>query len=361
METKLVESFYNGKRVLITGHSGFKGSWLCRWLELMGAEVSGISLEPNTTPNHFHQLYPNGRKADYWVDICEEFKITKVFEDARPEIVFHLAAQPSVIESYIGPLNTIRTNVMGTANILNAANLCEQTKVVIIITTDKVYENYDWVYPYRETDRLGGYDIYSASKACTELITQAWRHSFQKEKKDKKFISTARAGNVLGGGDWTSERLVVDIITSRYEGRDLKIRKPESVRPWQHVLDPLHGYLKLGMYMYKNSSLTGAYNFGPNTDTNLTVEALVNMFSDFDQKFAANMKSQDSIYHEANYLTVDSAKAKYTLKWKPLLDIKKTVELTIDWYENFYRKDNLITDVQISNFMELAENDTNIK
>ncbi len=352
MDSSSFKRFYNGKKVLVTGHSGFKGSWLCRWLELLGAEVCGISLSPNTKPSHFEALYKSGRQNDYWADVREKELIEDIFLQISPEIVFHLAAQPSVLESYQNPLETIETNVLGSANILNSAYKNPNTKVVIVITTDKCYENEEWIFPYRENDKLGGHDIYSSSKACVELITKAWQKSFLRQDNEVISIASARAGNVIGGGDWTEDRLVVDLVKSRYTGKMLNVRYPESTRPWQHVLDPLSGYLQLAMCLSKDKNLIGAYNFGPHNDSNLTTLELINLFASFDREYSKGLKLKKPKFHEARHLMVDSTKAKVNLEWSPVFKINEAVQLTEDWYKNYYNKKQILTDSQIELYMD---------
>ena len=351
MNSSSFKKFYSGKRVLVTGHSGFKGSWLCRWLEHLGSEVYGISLSPNTKPSHFEALYKNGRENDYWADVRQKELVDDIFLKNNPEIVFHLAAQPSVLESYRNPLETIETNILGSANILNSACKNPSTKVVVIITTDKCYENKEWIFPYRENDELGGHDIYSSSKACVELITKAWQKSFLRKDNKKISIASARAGNVIGGGDWTEDRLVVDLVKSRYTGKKLHIRYPESTRPWQHVLDPLCGYLQLAMYLSKNKNLIGAYNFGPDNASNLTTIELINLFADLDKRYSEGLEVEKPRFHEASHLMVDSSKAKVNLEWSPVFKINEAVQLTKDWYSNYYNKNHILTDKQIELYM----------
>ena len=356
MDSSALRKFYKGKNILITGHSGFKGSWLCRWLELLGSRVSGMSLRPETNPSHFEVLYKNGRQSDYWQDIRLKNKVKEIFDKVNPEIVFHLAAQPSVIESYRNPLETIETNIVGSGNILKAAYENPYTQIVIVITTDKCYENKEWLYPYRENDELGGHDIYSSSKACVELLTRAWQRSFCSLKENGTAIASARAGNVIGGGDWTADRLVVDLIKSRYTGSELQIRSPESTRPWQHVLEPLSGYLQLAMKISADKTLASSYNFGPDISSNLSTLELINLFASIDKKYPRNPRKNNPEFHEASLLMVDSSKAKAILNWKPIFNVQDSVKLTETWYKNFYQKNRLITDEQIDLYMQRIPN-----
>lgn len=346
--------FYRNRRILITGHSGFKGSWLFRWLELIGADVSGVSLTPSTIPNHFDLLYNQKELKSYWSNICDLDALTEIFENQRPEIIFHLAAQPSVIESYRSPLSTLETNVMGTANVLTAARFSKSVKTVVIITTDKCYENKEWIHPYRETDPLGGYDLYSASKACSELVTSAFRKSFFSAKDTVISIATARAGNVIGGGDWTRDRLIVDYIQASFSGEEFILRNPYSTRPWQHVLDPLWGYLLLAKAIFEDKSLEGAYNFGPDHTSNVTTKSLLNYFPRELAPKIIEKKPDFGSYHEANLLMVDSSKARNVLGYKPFLDLEAAVKFTSDWYERYYTDREILTEVQIQQYMSMV-------
>ena len=267
---------YRNKRVLVTGHTGFKGSWLCKWLNHLGAEVFGYSLNPSTEPNHFDLSNP---KVNSHINNIQDLNSVKDFiAKSEPEIIFHLAAQPLVIKSYKEPLETFSTNIIGTANILEAARYVDTVKAVIIITTDKCYKNKECIYGYRETDELGGYDPYSASKACTELVTESYKNSFFNEDNSGLLIASARAGNVLGGGDWTSNRIFKDIAIAASEKEKLILRNPESIRPWQHVLEPLSGYLLLGQLLFQNrKEFAEPWNFGPSYNSNITVRELVNI------------------------------------------------------------------------------------
>ena len=356
MDSSTFKKFYNNKNILVTGHSGFKGSWLFRWLELLGSKVSGISLPPKTNPSHFDTLSMFGRDKNYWQDIRLKDQVNEIFNTINPEIVFHLAAQPSVIESYRNPLETIETNILGSANILKAAYENPFTKIVIVITTDKCYENKEWFHPYRENDELGGYDIYSSSKACVELITKAWQRSFFSQEENGTTVASARAGNVIGGGDWTEDRLVVDLIKSRYAGAQFKIRSPESTRPWQHVLEPLSGYLQLAMKLFTDKNLAGSYNFGPSSSNNLNTLELINLFAKVDAAYSKDPTFKNPEFHEASLLMVDSSKAKAKLNWKPVFDVRETVQMTENWYKNFYQENHIITDEQIDLYMQRISN-----
>ena len=318
---------YRNKRVLVTGHTGFKGSWLCKWLNHLGAEVFGYSLNPSTEPNHFDLSNP---KVKSHINNIQDLNSVRDFiTKSEPEIIFHLAAQPLVIESYKEPLETFTTNVIGTANILEAARYIDTVKAVIIITTDKCYKNKECIYGYRETDELGGYDPYSASKACTELVTESYKNSFFKKDNTGLLIASARAGNVLGGGDWTSNRIFKDIAIAASEKEKLILRNPESIRPWQHVLEPLSGYLLLGQLLFQNRhEFAEPWNFGPSYNSNITVRELVNIvkkrWNDIEVEF-----EKPKIY-ESKYLMLDSSKAYNKLKRFNFNNTLKKLELNIN-------------------------------
>jgi CDP-glucose 4,6-dehydratase len=350
---RLFNSIYKDRRVLVTGHTGFKGSWLCRWLELLGADVTGYSLSPLTQPNHFDLLSLNTRS--HIDDVRDYSALKKIFSDFKPEIVFHLAAQPSVLISYDEPHETFSTNVLGTVNLLEVCRKTESVKSVVIVTTDKVYKNNEWVYGYREVDELGGHDPYSASKACSEIVTASYRKSFNSVLEATPLIASARAGNVIGGGDWTVNRIVTDAIVAASKGAEFGIRNPLSQRPWQHVLEPLSGYLLLGQLMFQDkTSVADAWNFGPSIDSNLTTEQLVELMHAEWPKIIGDYAIDPNARHEAGLLMVDSTKAKVSLGWDPIWDIENTVRYTIEWYRLFIEKGEVITDRQIALYMEDA-------
>lgn len=343
---------YKDRRVLVTGHTGFKGSWLCRWLQVLGAEVAGYSLEPCTQPNHFDLL--DLKMISYIEDIRDYEALKKVFLDFSPEIVFHLAAQPSVLASYDEPLDTFSTNILGTANVLEASRHTESIKSVVIVTTDKCYKNDERIDGYQETDELGGHDPYSASKACSELVTASYRKSFGLKDKTP-FIASARAGNVIGGGDWTINRIVTDSIIAASKNEKLGIRSPNSTRPWQHVLEPLSGYLLLGQLMFQEQdSAAEAWNFGPSISSNLTTEKLVNLMNSEWDKIAGDYAVDPDARHEAGLLMLDSTKAKSFLNWDPIWSIETTVKHTVEWYRIFLESNEVITDQQINLYMDDA-------
>jgi CDP-glucose 4,6-dehydratase len=355
-----LKKFYNGKRILITGHAGFKGSWLSNILINWGAEIIGYSLEPNTSPNLFETLELKSKIINYFNDIRDIKKLKEVIYKEKPEIIFHMAAQPLVRNSYDDPIYTYQTNIIGTANILEAVKESKSVKSVIIITTDKVYENIEKETGYVEDDRLGGYDPYSTSKACAELITGSYVKSFFNPKdylkKHNLLVSSVRAGNVIGGGDWSKDRLIPDIIKGIFEKEeDIIIRNPNAIRPWQHVLEPLTGYLILARKLYDGEiKFVGAWNFAPEEENFITVEELIKNGINILEKgnYKINTSSEK---HETMVLKLDATKAKNNLNWKPSLNVSKTLKITFDWYKEFYNnKDDIInyTNKQINDFME---------
>ena len=357
---KELKNFYQNKKVLITGHTGFKGSWLTQILLNWEAQISGIALKPNTNPSLFKILKLEKQINNYYCDIRDFKKIAEIIKKEKPEIVFHLAAQPLVRDSYDDPLYTFETNIMGTANLLQAIKEVKTVKSAVIITTDKVYENIELDRPFKETDKLGGYDPYSASKAAAEIIISSYLKSFfnpnDYRKKHQTLIASVRAGNVIGGGDWQKDRLVPDIIKSVFEKREkVIIRNPKAIRPWQYVLEPLLGYLLLAKKLYEGKKdFSGAWNFGPNNKNYLTVEELVKTTLGLLGQGAYEIH-KDFTKHEAQLLKLNSGKAKKLLNWQAKLDIKTILKLTCDWYQAFYEKQDIIklTNQQINNFFNL--------
>ena len=314
--------FYAGKRVLVTGHTGFKGSWLCRILILHGAVVIGYSLEPPTTPNLFSMAGIADKMHSVIGDIRDYEKLKGVFEDFQPEIVFHLAAQPIVKESYVNPRETYEINVMGTVNLMECVRLSDCVKSVVNVTTDKVYENKEWCWGYREDEPLDGYDPYSNSKSCSELVT----HSYKKSFFEDKAISTVRAGNVLGGGDFAKDRIIPDCIRAVEKGETIQVRNPYSVRPYQHVLEPLMVYLELAMRQYRDPALQGYYNVGPDECDCICTGQLVDLFcKSWGQGAGWETKVESGAPHEANYLKLDCSKLKTTFGWKSKWHIEKCI------------------------------------
>ncbi len=341
-----IQNFYKNKRVLITGHTGFKGSWLSLWLQKMGAEVYGFSLKPNTVPNLFDLAEVDKNMNSYIGDIRNLQNVYDVFDSAKPEIVFHLAAQPLVLKSYQDPIETYSTNVMGLVNVLEVVRKTKSIKAFVNVTTDKCYQNNEWVWPYRETDPMGGYDPYSSSKGCSELITAAYRSSFFNENEYKHHgvsIASVRAGNVIGGGDWSENRLIPDIFRALIDQKTVLIRRPESIRPWQHVLEPLFGYLLIAMKLFNyGSEYNGAWNFGPRLEDTKTVKWIV---ENLKKKWTSSTISWEidnsNANHEATFLKLDITKSSSLLNWSPKLDMTLTIEMIIDWYQDFLSGKNV--------------------
>ncbi|MEE3063124.1 MAG: CDP-glucose 4,6-dehydratase [Actinomycetota bacterium] len=329
LELNAFDSAYRGRRVLVTGHTGFKGSWLCLWLQSLGAEVTGLALDPPSEPSHWDLL--KLAIQDHRVDIRDEAAVGAVFAAAQPEIVFHLAAQPLVRRSYHEPITTWATNVMGTAHVLEAARHAPDVRAIVVVTTDKCYENREWPWAYRERDRLGGHDPYSASKAGAELVAASYRTAFL-QQPSAPLLATARGGNVIGGGDWSEDRLIPDLVRSVAVGEPLVIRSPQATRPWQHVLDCLSGYLLLGQRLLAgDDACAGAWNFGPDGDANRTVEQVLQDLAHTWPQLRWQVTS-DPQPHEAGLLQLDSAKARMQLGWRPVWKLEKAIHRTADWY-----------------------------
>ena len=322
--------FYKNKKVFFTGHTGFKGTWLCRILIQAGAEVTGYALEPPTTPSFFVQTEIEKNIHSVTGDVRDRDALIRAVRDTGPDIVFHLAAQPIVRRSYREPSLTYETNVMGTVNILETIRLTESIKSFVNVTTDKVYENKEWYWGYRENENLCGYDPYSNSKSCSELATYSYRNSFF-NGKDAPAISTARSGNVIGGGDYAEDRIIPDCIRAVNEGKEIVVRHPCSVRPYQHVLDCLSGYLLLAQRQYDDKVLEGAYNFGPDDESCVTTEKLVSLFCDVWGSGSVCRVQEDDGPHESNFLKLDCSKSKTVLRWKPHWDIRAAVEKTVEF------------------------------
>jgi CDP-glucose 4,6-dehydratase len=351
------QSTYAGRSVLVTGHTGFKGSWLRLWLERLGADVSGFALAPATTPNHA-DLIPSSSPSIIG-DIRDLDALDAHFAVHEPEIVFHLAAQASVLCSYDDPLGTFSTNVIGTANVLEACRRTPSVRAVVIVTTDKCYDNREWVWGYRETDALGGRDPYSASKACAELVTASYRHSFAGQRRAQGapplLIASARGGNVIGGGDWTADRIIPDAMRAAALGAPVQVRNPESSRPWQHVLDLCAGYLLLGQQLLRGSPCTAeAWNFGPDAASNLSVGALVHRMEEAWPAVRGDIAPRHGAPHEARLLMLDSTKARTLLDWAPVWGIDDAVAHTIDWYRRWYERGEVVSVEQIDAFVAQA-------
>lgn len=349
-------SIYKGTRTLVTGHTGFKGSWLQLWLERLGSEVSGYSLAPNTEPNHVGLLALSSPESI--ADICDIGALAAHIERTRPEIVFHLAAQASVLYSYDHPLETFATNVMGTANLLEVCRRSRHVRAVVVVTTDKCYENREWAWGYRENDRLGGHDPYSASKSCAELVAASYSRAFgsgPRARAQPLLIATARGGNVLGGGDWTRDRLIPDAVRATARRETLHVRNPSSSRPWQHVLDLSAGYLLLGWRLLEGrSEFAEPWNFGPSIESNLTVAALVSRMQAIWPELRVDVAAASSSPHEAKLLMVDSTKARQILRWSPVWDIDATLRHTAEWYRTWLQEQVVSSARQLDQFVEDA-------
>lgn len=353
------KQFWKGKKVFLTGHTGFKGGWLALWLSSMGAQVHGYALYPPTEPNFFTVVGLQERLSSHSMsDIRDASMLQVAIEQAQPEIVFHLAAQPLVRYSYEAPVDTYTSNVIGTINVLEAVRRCDSVKAVVNITTDKCYENREWVWPYRENEALGGYDPYSSSKACSEIATAAWRRSFLDAKGVQ--IATARAGNVIGGGDWAKDRLIPDFLRAFDAGEPLVIRSPKATRPWQHVLEPLAGYLMLAEALHKQGAqFAEAWNFGPEEKDARPVGWIADFLcSKIDG--AAWQCDTEIQPHEATMLKLDSSKAKQLLHWSPRLNLQHALDMTLSWHQAWRGNKDMATFSleQISEYEQRAESES---
>ena len=357
-------SVWRGKRVFVTGHTGFKGGWLALWLTQLGAEVRGYALDPATTPN----LLTEARLASVIDDVRGDIRDAKTLESAmhrfRPEVVFHLAAQPLVRTSYEDPIGTYETNVIGTARVLDAVRRCPSVRAVVSVTTDKCYENKEWLWGYRETDPLGGYDPYSSSKACAEIVSAAFRQSyFHPDKLNQPgghttAIATGRAGNVIGGGDWALDRLLPDLVRGFEAGEPVRIRRPHSIRPWQHVLEPVYGYLLLAEKLLSDDAAryATAFNFGPHDEDAQPVQWIVETMTRFWGGGATWVLDPDPSVHEAGYLKLDASRARAELNWKPRLRLETALEWLVRWYKAAAEGEDMqaLTLQQIAAYQALA-------
>ncbi|OON96062.1 MAG: CDP-glucose 4,6-dehydratase [Candidatus Epulonipiscioides saccharophilum] len=346
-----MKEFYKNKKVLVTGHTGFKGSWLCKCLLHLGANVVGISLDPPTNPNLFELTNLKNNIKSIICDIRDLEQLKNIFLLEQPEIVFHLAAQSIVRESYINPVYTYETNIMGTINILECIRMTESVKSFLNITTDKVYKNREWEWSYREIEELNGFDPYSNSKSCSELVTDSYKNSFFNNKNIA--ISTARAGNVIGGGDFADNRIIPDCIRAIQNNNTLIIRNPHSIRPYQHVLEPIYAYLLITKMQYKNIKFSSSYNIGPNDNDCITTERLIEFFIN---AWGNDLKVEiipSNDFHEAQILKLDCAKIKSVLKWQPKWNIETAVNKIVDWTRCYINKEdiNKIMELQIEEFL----------
>jgi len=342
---------YENRRVLVTGHTGFKGSWLALWLQSLGATVTGISLPSETTPNHWDLL---GLDVEsHCIDVRDESLIRKRIAALRPEIVFHLAAQPLVRRSYEDPLGTWATNVMGTANVLDACQHVDSVAAIVVVTTDKCYENKEWTWGYREIEALGGHDPYSASKGGSELVAASYRRSFF-SAAGSPLLATARAGNVIGGGDWSKDRLIPDLVRSISSDECLEIRSPGATRPWQHVLDCLSGYLLLGQHLLQGRrDCAEAWNFGPDRDGNRQVKQVLAAFMADWPRAQWRCTTLPQV-HEAQSLYLDSGKARQNLLWQPVLTFDEGVAATSQWYRSWLDRREVASGSQLQRYAKLA-------
>lgn len=359
----MFNNIYNNKKVLITGHTGFKGAWLTMWLLKLGAKIIGISKDIPTNPSMFEELQLASRITHYQEDIRNLSKITEIVLNEQPDFLFHLAAQPIVSTSYSNPIETISTNVLGTANILESLKVSNHVCTVIIITSDKAYDNVEQVWGYKENDKMGGRDIYSGSKGAAELIIKSYYYSFFKNSGSNIKLAIGRAGNVIGGGDWAKDRIVVDCMEAWSKRETVEVRSPEATRPWQHVLEPLSGYLNLGANLYTNRSLHGeAFNFGPRAEQNQTVKQLLKDLSKywyFENVNDAFTITDNIPFHEAGLLKLNCDKALFYLKWQANLVYEDTIRFTSEWYYDFYKGEKNMLDKtleQISEYEDMAQN-----
>lgn len=340
----IFQNFYQGKKVLVTGHTGFKGSWLSIWLNTLGAKVIGLALAPSTERDNFVLSGIKNHIIDLRGDIRNADLVKNVFKKYQPEIIFHLAAQPLVRLSYDIPAETYAINVMGTINVMEAIRITDSVKVAVMITTDKCYENKEQIWGYRENEPMGGYDPYSSSKGAAEIAIASWRNSFfnpNQYEKHGKSIASVRAGNVIGGGDWALDRIIPDCIRALESNKPIEIRNPKAIRPWQHVLEPLSGYMLLACKMWNEpTKYCEGWNFGPHSESIATVwDIATKVVENYGSGELQDLSNPNAL-HEAKLLMLDISKAKYVLNWEPKMNIDKTINLTVDWYKR-YKKENI--------------------
>ena len=348
--------FWKGKKVFLTGHTGFKGSWLSLWLASMGARITGYALAPNTTPNLFGVLAVDSLvETSHIEDIRDLAALKKAMSNSKPDILIHMAAQPLVRYSYLHPVETYATNVLGTVHVLESARTIDSLRATVVVTTDKCYENKEWVWGYRESEPMGGYDPYSSSKGCAELVTSAYRQSYFSSPNSNNRVASARAGNVTGGGDWSEDRLIPDAIKAFEAKLPLMIRNPLATRPWQHVLEPLSGYLILAQALYEHgSSFASSWNFGPNDEDNRQVKEVVDiMISVWGEAACWELEGLEQP-HEANLLKLDCSKALTQLGWRPQWNLEKTIQKIIEWQKSYQAKEKMqeVSLKQISDYIQ---------
>jgi CDP-glucose 4,6-dehydratase len=346
---------FSNKNVVVTGHTGFKGSWLISWLKILGANVVGISLEPSTSPSHFIEAHLHEGMQSHILDIREKTSLVKIINESQPDYLFHLAAQAIVSESYNNPLDTWETNVLGTLNVLEALRYVKKNCAAVMVTSDKCYDNVEWVWGYRETDSLGGHDPYSASKGAAEFAIKSYIKSFLVDGNVK--VATARAGNVIGGGDWSKDRIIPDCVRAWSENRIVNLRNPYSTRPWQHVLEPLSGYLTLAVLLSENDRLHGEpFNFGPNIQKNYSVLQLVSqMATHWDMVKWKDVSSLANGPYESALLKLNCDKALSLLNWHAVMGFEDTVNMTADWYKTYYQNSSEILSLTLKQIREYSD------
>ncbi len=354
----LYQSVYKDKRVFITGHTGFKGSWLSLWLSYLGAKVSGYSLPEKTIPSHYDLLQL--QVTTYAGDVRNYSDMENALVKAQPDIVFHLAAQSLVRDSYRNPALTYETNVMGTLNVMQALRKVKSVRAFINVTSDKVYENKEWQWPYRENDRLGGFDLYSSSKACSEILTSSFRDSFFNQGSysinHQLLLASVRTGNVIGGGDWAADRLIPDVVRAMDEGKVAEIRNPSAIRPWEHVLEPLSGYLLLGQKLLEGrKEFATVWNFGPGSSQTLKVAEVLNRIHTYWPEMQWSYQEDSEAMHEANILKLDTSKAQAELQWTPVWGIEETLKYTACWYKDFYKSGKVCSGAHLSEYILKAQ------
>lgn len=354
------KAFWQGKKVFLTGNTGFKGSWLCLWLQELGAQVTGYALQPPTDPSLFELCKIDSLIHSLIGDVRDREHLVSAMQQAKPEIVIHMAAQPLVRDSYKNPVETYEINVMGTVNVLEAVRHCDSVRAVVNVTTDKCYENKEWLWGYRENEPMGGYDPYSNSKGCSELVTAAYRSSFFNPADYEKHhvaLASARAGNVIGGGDWAADRLIPDFIRALEGNQKILIRSPQAIRPWQHVLEPLSGYLELAEKLYTGGpAYAEGWNFGPDDSDAKNVEWIVRTMCSLWGENAGYEVDTGNHPHEANYLKLDCSKAKVRLHWQPRWHLEYTLEKIVEWVRS-YRQSRAMRDVCLQQIREYMKSE----